>query len=367
MVKEMDNSNIAPISATALIKQEAGAWIAKIDQGPLSPAQIDQLQQWIAQSHYHRQYLEKLARNWDAMGILQELAPLFPINSNHSSATPDQAQQAPASGTTKARWTTLNWRGPAMALSLAMVTLLTLVLSQWQPNQFQTQIGEQASYQLPDGTTVFLNTNSQVSIDYSSDRRAVRLIKGEAHFTVAKNPQRPFMVYAGDGMVWAVGTAFNVRYLHSAKQAPATAPATIDVTVTEGRVKVFAQLETPASNAHKPAQQQREQLVDAGNSVQYSTQITKAPAASPIALEQKLAWQKGALVFKGETLQQALAEIARYTAKDLIITDPSIASIRVGGHYKTDNIDSLLVALGHSFGIRVQLMDNNSIELSAKN
>ena len=350
----MDNhsSTVREFSAKALIKQEAGAWIVQIDQGPLSSQQISDLQQWMAQSSFHREYLEKLAHNWDAMATLQQLAPLFPI-SEPPAAQPTFIQRLQ-------QWLT----PPVWGSALASLALLVIIVNSQQPNQFHTRVGQQAMHQLPDGTSLSLNTNSQVRIDYSTDRRAVHLLRGEAHFDVVKNPERPFMVYAGEGMVWAVGTAFNVRFVADPQDS------FVDVTVTEGTVKVFAQLDQalpinqPQPNSTPEANQALEQFVQAGKSVQYSEVIQPTDNPAPTALEQKLAWQQGALIFKGETLQQAVKEIGRYTNKELIIIDPSIREMRVGGHYKTNDIDGLLASLGRGFGIQIDRVGNNQIHLS---
>jgi transmembrane sensor len=213
------------------------------------------------------------------------------------------------------------------------------------------------------------------------------LLKGEAHFEVAKNPQRPFMVYAGEGMVWAVGTAFNVRYVGNQKQADNY----IDVTVTEGTVKVFAQVnqeqfkekQQPVETDKKaiePAQSAsaqslnpennapplKEQIVHAGKSVHYTSVIETIQLTSAEAVEQKLAWQQGAIIFSGETLEQAIQEIARYTERQLTIVDPAIKNIRVGGHYKTNDINGLLASLSQGFNIQVSYVNSQQIELSSK-
>ena len=95
--------------------------------------------------------------------------------------------------------------------------------------------------------------------------------------------------------------------------------------------------------------------------------IRSLEPALPIVLEQKLAWQKGALVFKGETLEQAITEIARYTDKELIIVDPSIKNLRVGGHFKTDDIDGLLATFSQGFDIEHVQVAENKIHFSRKN
>ena len=364
----MDNSSTAPNPDQAAIKQQAGAWIVKIDRGHLSLHETKQLQQWLTRSDFHRSYLEKLARNWDAMAILQELAPLYPLKQQHH-----WLQQI----TTRLRgwlpqWPTQN--SPVFA-SLAMVALAAVLwtFGSGSPDHYQTAVGQQASYQLPDGTQVVLNTNTALKIEYTPEQRVIRLQQGEAHFTVAKNPQRPFVVYAGDGMVWAVGTAFNVRYHHAnpiAGQADTAQQGSqyIDVLVTEGTVKVYADSSLAALPSGQLALQTKEPsseaLVPAGQSVQYSKQIKAIAQESAQQQQRKLAWQQGSLIFKGETLEQALQEIARYTDQQLVIVDPAISDIRVGGHYKTNDIDALLVSLSESFGVQIKQISRQRLELS---
>ena len=364
----MDNSSTAPNPDQAAIKQQAGAWIVKIDRGHLSLHETKQLQQWLTRSDFHRSYLEKLARNWDAMAILQELAPLYPLKQQRH-----WLQQI----TTRLRgwlpqWPTQN--SPVFA-SLAMVALAAVLwtFGSGSPDHYQTAVGQQASYQLPDGTQVVLNTNTALKIEYTPEQRVIRLQQGEAHFTVAKNPQRPFVVYAGDGMVWAVGTAFNVRYHHANPiegQADTAQQGSqyIDVLVTEGTVKVYADSSLAALPSGQLALQAKEPsfeaLVPAGQSVQYSKQIKAIAQESAQQQQRKLAWQQGSLIFKGETLEQALQEIARYTDQQLVIVDPAISDIRVGGHYKTNDIDALLVSLSESFGVHIKQISRQRLELS---
>ena len=90
----MDNCTIASFPSKSVIKQEAGAWIVKIDSSPLTPEQNQQLQQWMSTSDFHKQYLENLAKNWDAMAILQELADLFPLQSSATNSNPLAAANA---------------------------------------------------------------------------------------------------------------------------------------------------------------------------------------------------------------------------------------------------------------------------------
>ena len=95
---------------------------------------------------------------------------------------------------------------------------------------YETRIGEQNSITLVDGSVIQLNTDSHIQVNYEKNQRSIVLMAGEAHFEVAKDPSRPFVVKAGDGMVRAVGTAFTVRIN----------PEALKVIVTEGKVALAA-------------------------------------------------------------------------------------------------------------------------------
>ena len=95
---------------------------------------------------------------------------------------------------------------------------------------YAAAIGEIREQELVDGSVLQINTDSQVNVEYSEGTRKIHLLRGEAHFDVAHDKDWPFQVYAGKGVVKAVGTAFSVR-LEEEK---------ISVIVTEGKVDLVA-------------------------------------------------------------------------------------------------------------------------------
>jgi transmembrane sensor len=364
-----DMNNVSEFTNKALIKEQAGQWLVRIDQGSLSDTETKDFQAWVKRSRFHQEYIEKLTKNWDSMSVLQELAELFPINDLstdiHSSGNAKKTNNKTSkpTGNSLLGWM-INWpASSAVATVMAFGLCITLLMNgAEQPKEllYSTKIGQQATYTLEDGSTLSLNTNSRVKVDFSGDVRAITLLGGEANFDVAKNPNRPFVVYAGTGLVWAVGTRFNVRYTTD----------DIDVTVSEGIIKVYANInsnepiprftsKTPVEESHK-----NEALVEAGQSIQFSHVIKSQKLIVAEKLEQSLAWQKGALVFNGETLEQALLEIGRYTEKKLIIVDPTIKDIRVGGHYKTDDVKGLLDTFSKGFDITITEVAHNRVHIS---
>lgn len=337
------------------IKDEAALWVVKLhgqtyktEQG-LPEDMAAELRAWLNQSERHRDSFVTMLGGWEAMGVLEELADILPLADVRATEPP--ATSAPRYGL---------WSGVAMAASVMLVALVMLLMP--PANTYSTGVGEQASYTLDDGSILTLNTNTEVYIDYSENRRAVTLRRGEANFKVAKNTRRPFVVYAGDGMVWAVGTAFNVDYRHN----------TVDVLVSEGKVKVFsglAQRNTPPALLPKAPVNEaksKDALLIAGETASYQKAIVSKQTLPPEEINKQLAWQVGILLFEGETLEQAISEIARYTNQQLLIVDPAIRNTRVGGRFKTDDIDQLLASLAKSLDIKIKKGEGSQILFTSK-
>ena len=78
---------------------------------------------------------------------------------------------------------------------------------------YATAVGETREVKLADGSIITLNTGTRVGVTYSPGAREVWLEYGEATFTVAPQPERPFNVSAGRRQFQAVGTRFNLREL----------------------------------------------------------------------------------------------------------------------------------------------------------
>lgn len=343
------------------IKAEAGVWLVCLDRGELTAEESEALRDWCGRSAFHREYLHKLASNWDDMAVMTELAELFPLPATEEQGRPREL------GSTTAWRPGLRTAFVTASAVIAYLTVFDVPSPTRSPapsveQDYITAIGEQRSFGLQDGSTISLNTNSRLTVEFSNSHRMVRLQQGEANFQVTEDPDRPFVVYVGTGMVWAIGTAFNVRVISGV----------VDVTVTEGTVKVFADVDpkqTPAllQANNRAAAGDTAAIADAGETVQYSDAVLRTVAqVPPAALTQKLAWQQGAMIFRGEPLKDAIVEMARYTDQHLVIVDPSIEDTRIGGHFKTGDIPTLLATLDDGFNIKSERVAPNIIHLSAK-
>lgn len=111
------------------------------------------------------------------------------------------------------------------ALKIASIAAVFFVLiaaifyfnSQHSPdwNIVKADFGKQQQIELPDGSSVLLNSNSKIRFDNNWTNQTYRevWIEGEAYFDVTKNPKKgkkKFLVHAGKGLVEVLGTSFNV-------------------------------------------------------------------------------------------------------------------------------------------------------------
>lgn len=201
-----------------------------------------------------------------------------------------------------------------------------------------TERGRQLSAILPDaadvaaptGSTLQLDTASRAEVRLFRDRREVHLQHGQAMFTVHPDAQRPFHVHAGALRITVVGTRFSVRHVDAGLDAGRTV-----VSVEEGRVRI-----TPVgtgvageAGAHDIAAAGLAPVeLAAGDQVSADAtghlhQVTRVPshAIAP--------WRDGRLSFDQTPLAQAIAEFERYGRTGLVVHDPAVGALPVGGSY----------------------------------
>lgn len=331
-------------SDAARIEQEAAEWIARHYAG-LSAAERSKFQHWQALDPRHAAVFAELEAIWRALdGVRQP---------SQATGRIDADVLAPESAR-------VGWRF-ALTLAAAVVILASAVWWRAAPNErtpyagaVATAVGELRNVELPDGSTVLVNTNTRIETAYSAAERRVRLVHGEAHFTVAKNPARPFYVDANGVAVRAVGTAFNVRLRSDS----------VEVLVTEGRVRVadttrgtslIAEKSVQVSADDAPLLRAGERAVVAG-SVAPGGVRQPVPAAAVTASEvgRVLAWQDRRLEFGAVPLSEIVAEFNRYNRVQLIVEEPALAAQRFGGSFRVDQPDTLVRLLEDRFGVRAE-------------
>jgi len=221
---------------------------------------------------------------------------------------------------------------------------------------YSTDVGEQKTVILPDSSTVLLNTNSHLSVTYTSEYRDIYLIEGEAHFEVQSNNERPFRVFAGKSMVRAVGTAFSV-YLKK---------KTVDVTVTHGSVEIDSISNPTSVNLAQVSKDiSTGSIVEAGHAAEFN-QLKGSIETKELEEESVVpAWHQGKLKFTGEPLTQVVEEISRYSPLSIVILDSDLRDLRIGGVFDAGETDKMLEALEIGFDIEVEYINERLVHLKA--
>ena len=355
------SDNIVPFPDAAELEERAAEWAVRMAEGGLSEEEKGAFQSWYATSARHREAFSRLSQLWEHCDALTELADHAAADITRASRADDDSRRAGALRYLPCRRALLAASAAAIALlgasALEQDVLVTPspAAGEVYETAAETAVGERRTVTLPDGSAVELNTASQVAVRYVANERVIRLTRGEAHFTVAANPRRPFSVHVANRVVTAVGTAFTVQLRHDA----------VEVTVDEGRVRLAESLAATVGVASSEPAGSLPALV-AGQSALLHEGSRQIEALAPAELERRLAWRQGMLAFAGEPLSQVLAEINRYTEIVIEVTDPALRDLPVAGRLRIDNVDSMLQALQLMADVRVERVNDRYVRVSPR-
>jgi transmembrane sensor len=305
------------------IAAEACAWLARLQGGTRSPSGDAAFKDWLRADPAHEEAFETATDIWLIIpGAAQSIQEL----TSHRTAHPRLGD----------RWRTAV---PQMAFAASVMLVLGISLALWltRPTTYSTGVGEQKVATLEDGTQIALNTDSSLEVRYDSKERRIALDRGEAMFEVAHNNERPFIVRAGGTQVRAVGTSFIVRRDGNG----------ITVTLIEGKVAV--------TNFRSAARDRTPIYLSAGHRLRASAKSEpRIDLQSPSAAT---AWRRGQVVFSNTPLGDAVTELNRYGGPQLVIDDPSIATLPLSGVFATNDTAEFAHAIAALRGLRVKDVD----------
>lgn len=330
--------------ATAHATQGAAHWLATLSDENCSEAERQQFLEWLRSSTQHVDEflrLSTLARNASRRDLWPERSIETLITEARASTNVtaiDGGIRGAAIRTSKP----VAWALAASATGILAVGALLFSgqLGHFFAPAYSTQIGEQRSIALSDGSVVELNSKSSLRTDFSETLRAVELTEGEAIFRVTKDPNRPFRVRAGTTDIVAVGTAFNVN---------ASDSQTV-VTVLEGRVRVNQHAgkssATPDGEAANIELAMGEQLI-----------VARGRAVVRLALHDTVkvtSWTERRLIFEDTQLSAAAAEFARYSPREIRIEDAQLGARRINGVFDATDPASLVEFLSSDETVEVR-------------
>ncbi|MDP3070813.1 MAG: FecR domain-containing protein [Opitutaceae bacterium] len=322
------------------------AWLAERADG-FSPAREREFAQWLRADPRHAAAITRLEQT---LGLLGEM-PAYRAELNTTFGRAAPVVPFPPSGAVAAprmvrpvrRWSrALAWGGVAAALAIG-------ALAGWQElrppaeTRYVTSVAGYERARLDDGSTLELNAATAVRVQFTPAVRSVKLEAGEAHFAVAHDAARPFVVSAGNVAVRAVGTAFNVRY---------AADGGVEVIVTEGKVSIGPAL---AAGRARPKPDHRDSangtppsggptFLSAGERLHIPNQapVPIVERVDPAALRAALAWQSRLADFAEAPLADVIARFNARSRVQLILADEKLADRRIGGTFALDEAEAFV-------------------------
>lgn len=312
------------------MRDQAIAWLLRLRDTP-ADAQIQRaFANWLTADPAHQLAYRQAEAQW---------AWMEPFKQQAFSARDEALRYRPSLRKSSRR----QW----LAYSVAATALLAVGLGIFSPqgwyglpHSYSTGKGQRQSMTFSDGTTLEMNTDSEVRVHFNHGQRHVDLVRGEAFFNVAHDAERPFIVHAGNLQVRDIGTAFDVY-----KQTDR-----VSVAVQEGKVEMIGH-------------GNRRELI-AGQQLAYSNDHRFVEAAQT-DIAAATAWRQGQLIFRGRRLAEVLTEIGRYHDILIRVPDPQLAELRINGSFRTEQLDSMLNAVTTLLPIKVKHLGEREILLEA--
>ncbi|MEM1134032.1 MAG: FecR domain-containing protein [Pseudomonadota bacterium] len=343
-------------NALEQIRTTAHLWRTRFADGEMPESARAEFEQWIAEDPNHAAAFAEAEILWEALGQIEYDAALDPLAETQQvrvfSTSPTLWELA------QAHWQRLFAGGLVAACAAFAVVLFAPSLLEQAPRDalvsqklvYQTEPGTIEEIALKDGSTITLGALSQTEIAYGPDTREVRLGEGTAFFDVVKDPERPFIVWAGDTRIEVTGTKFDVQRRDE----------TVQISVAEGSVRVTGPRGRSSSSTKSPAAPQPQQ---SGNGLQQTISLSAGEKLSfapmqvntgktRIAQADIGAWRSGQLVYVRATLGEVVSDLNRY-APFPVEVDESVSSLRLSGTFAANEPEILLDNVAAALPVKV--------------
>ncbi|MBV7534971.1 FecR domain-containing protein [Duganella sp. sic0402] len=332
------------LRAQSPVDLAAVEWHTRAEQG-LSNEEDAQFQQWLAADPAHAAAFEHLNAS------LRDVRAL-PVERIAHLRRAAPSRQRVRQGWRERLSARMALRPAALAFACVALLAVGAGWKLWQAMpafsaSYASERGQRRDITLPDGSQLTLDTSTRVEVALYRDRREVRLSHGQAMFSVAHDTAKPFSVLAGTARVTVLGTRFSVRC--NACQQGAT---DVNVEVEQGHVHVAAPPRVAELRAGQAVQ------VYAAGGLGAVASINPASIAP---------WRKGLIRFTSTPLAEALREFERYAPVKLLIRDPEIAAMPIGGSYQVLHPAAFVQVLPHIMPVQLIQRPDGLTEVVRKN
>lgn len=329
--------------------EEIWALITRKLSGELNPDEEYKLEEWLNEDPKHREFYNSIESSWnqnpgesvdsfylsfqfDHESGLKKLRSKLREDSNFSRNRKNRILQNKSSRS-------YTWKMVAVLLVLVLSSIAYLTFqSPDQPttDSYTTSENEQRIITFSDGSVVRLNRDSMLEVTKNSfdESRMIRL-EGEAFFDVSHNPERTFVIHAGDGVVEVLGTSFNVKE-----------SGEVMVAVQEGLVS-FRHVGHAERSSAQLGPGQLGLLPDDGSVIVEQTPV-----------ENYMSWMNGYLRFNNMSFENVLRQLGRIYGIEFELEDSSLEQLRLTIYTERLQIEEILETIAEALDMEFEKQDN---------
>lgn len=344
MSRNRDRKNLSDTPSDDWVYTAAAEWIVRLQDAGVSEEDILAWQAWMREAPSHAHAFRRME---ELGGLLRELprpvspTPQAQARDGYDGSTPISLWER-RSNRLWPRWAVA---AAVLGATIALTVLMAIGVARMSTDRrvmvASTRIGENRPVRLDDGSIVTLGGNSKIAVRFSARERFIDLLRGEAYFEVMRDSRRPLKVVAGRAAIIDVGTEFDVQRTNDS----------VIVDVVEGRVVV---------QPHSPIvpllvlRMFRPQLAPVTVIAGEQTIVAQTEIEPPSAMsdpEEAASWRSGLLVFRMRPLGELLQEVNRYSKKPIVVSDPSVAAVKVTGTVVRGHVSEWATSLNGALGI----------------
>lgn len=312
-----------PATASTKASREASEWFVFLQDDPGDRALRRRFDAWLGAS------AENAAAWAETLRTASLAEALLPFDARDWSVPPTRLPAEPVDRPPARR---LRRWGPPLGAVVAAACLLVFfapaAILRLQ-SDYATGTAEMRDVTLEDGSVVTLAPDSAIAVAYSAAAREVRLLAGEAFFSVTPNARRPFRVAARNVEAAVLGTSFDV---HLDSRA-------VGVSVRHGKVRVAT-----AGHAEVLEAGQAVRVASAGGALQRTTLSPQTVGS----------WRGGQLVMEEGLLGDVAGQLDRYFDGTIILAEESLRDRPVTGVFDLHDPQGALRAMAKALDLRVR-------------
>jgi transmembrane sensor len=311
------------------VPEQAAEWLVELAEPTRTEARRREFMKWLKKSPQHIEEFLGIATLQlevaEQSSVVQDIVTELNSRDDQCMVPLFREPVTPARLPLLQRHRRARYRAWASAAALAALVAIAIVLVQLPifeppPINHSTELGEQRSIVLDDGSIMILNTLSEATVQFSRATRQVTLVAGEAMFDVVSNPDRPFVVETGAMSLSVLGTKFSVyRKKNSTRLA-----------VVEGAVSAVSRY-APGNNV----------VVRTGEGAVATLQGISLTDPR-FDVEGAIAWTERRLIFDAAPLAEVVAEFNRYNRLPLVVEDSALANRAITTVFNAHDVSALV-------------------------